>query len=51
MVDLAKKYFGFNDGEDSVIESIIADAYEFLPKQAAQSYDAVFIDVNFEEGL
>jgi len=51
MVDVAERFFGFDAGADSVIESVIADAYAFLPAQAEQSFDAVFIDVNFEEGL
>ena len=31
MVELAEKYFGFDAGESSTINSVIADAYAFLP--------------------
>lgn len=34
MVGLAEKYFGFDAGAGSVINSVIADAYAFLPAQA-----------------
>lgn len=34
MVELAEKYFGFDADASSPINSVIADAYAFLPAQA-----------------
>lgn len=45
----AKNHFGFNADEDPQIESVNADAYEFIWNQPAGAYDMVFFDVNYEE--
>ena len=48
MLRVAHDHFGFH--EDAVIESKIADAYEFVKSTAPESFDMIFMDVNYEEG-
>jgi len=50
MLSVAEKLFGFdaNDSE-GIIKSVCADAYDFIEGTQANSYDAIFMDVNFEE--
>ena len=47
---IAKKYFGFNP-DGAVLESIEADAYEYVNKLAAerseQPFDIIFMDINY----
>ena len=45
-----RDHFGFNAEHDPMIESVCADAFEFVMSFAAPNhFDMVFIDLNFEE--
>jgi spermidine synthase len=50
MLQVAEKFFGFeaNDSQ-GIIKSVCADAYNFIEGIQANSFDAIFLDVNFEE--
>lgn len=45
-VELGKEHFGFHT--DSVVESVIADAHDFVKQAKSSSYDLVFMDVCYE---
>ena len=44
-----RDHFGFNAEHDPMIESVCADAHEFVWGQSANSFDLVIMDVNYEE--
>ena len=45
-----RDHFGFNAEHDPLIESVCADAFEFVMSFAAPNhFDMVFVDLNFEE--
>jgi spermidine synthase len=50
MLQVAERFFGFeaNDSE-GIIKSNCADAYDFIEGAQPNSFDAIFMDVNFEE--
>jgi spermidine synthase len=46
-VDLGKEHFGFHDS-DGVVESVIADAHDFVEQAKSNTYDLIFMDVCYE---
>ena len=47
MVRVGKEYFGFK--EDEVVKSVIGDAYQFVEENKGDKFDAIFMDINYEE--
>lgn len=47
MIKVAKEFFGFN--EDTVVKSVIADAYQFVMEYSQPKFDIIFMDINYEE--
>ena len=46
----ARDHFGFNAESDPQIDSINADAYDFVQSLDANQFDMIFIDINEDEG-
>ena len=45
-----RDHFGFNAENDPLIDSVCADAFEYvLQSNAANTYDLVFLDINYED--
>jgi len=47
MIEVAKEHFGFK--EDEKLASVCADAWTFIDEYKGDKFDALFMDVNFEE--
>lgn len=49
MLKVAQDHFGFTP-DDGVIESVVADAYEYVESAGTEQFDLIFMDVSYEEG-
>ena len=49
MLRVAHDHFGLHT-DDAIIDSKVADAYEYVKSAPAESFDLIFMDVNYEEG-
>ena len=48
---VGRDHFGFNLDNEPQIESVCADAYEYvMGSDASGHYDMVFVDLNYEDG-
>ena len=45
-----RDHFGFNAEHDPQIDSVCADAFEFVKTLDANQFDMILIDINCEEG-
>lgn len=46
ILKIAEKYFGFKTDEKLI--SVIDDAYEYVNAQKENSWDIIFMDINFK---
>jgi spermidine synthase len=50
MLQVAEEFFGFDAKDpEGIIKSICDDAYSFIEGSQPEQFDAIFMDVNFEE--